>query len=236
MEESKRTLVPLRVRIHATAQELSFRKYMYVKEHAERTLFVCGLPCAQAWAEATSEALFSKFGAIEEVVHGTVPSGACRFAKIVFQRRKGLDAVFSALHQEHECEVHADQQPWLRKYHEDRPGIVALKNEAETYMKRLAEVEQEIEALRKVQEKQVDEDGFQLVTYKKGNKGPTTTGPAAVKRAKEKLKKKQKDNFYRFQMRKKKEDKLDELREKFKQDKIQIERMKKSRKFKPFNR
>jgi len=42
------------------------------------------------------------------------------------------------------------------------------------------------------------------------------------------------EDFYKFQKREKREQKMEELRRKFEEDKIKVERAKQGRKFKPF--
>jgi len=53
-------------------------------------------------------------------------------------------------------------------------------------------------------------------------------------RNKKKQKSREFQNFYRFQMREAKRERLATLREKFEQDKLQIQRLKEARKFKPY--
>lgn len=70
-----------------------------------------------------------------------------------------------------------------------------------------------------------DEDGFITVTRR--NRDDVTHVQKKNKAA-------NLEDFYRFQKREKREKKLEELRRKFEEDKIKVERAKEARKFKPF--
>lgn len=145
---------------------------------------------------------------------------------------------------------------WIDRYEEACPGLDALKRETEAYMEKFANLEEAEEERRKELEKQADADGFTMVTPRKGAKRrmPAVALPSNAKGPgdryvttqqgttwkleadlKGKHKKKELQNFYRFQVREKKRDKLAELRDKFEQDKQHIARLKAaSSHFKPF--
>lgn len=84
----------------------------------------------------------------------------------------------------------------------------------------------------------MDVDGFVTVTYSKrkrgGDKGAVSQEAAAKRQGRKKRKKYELVNFYSFQMREAKREQLAKLREKFEEDKARIEKMKASRKFRPF--
>uniref|UniRef100_A0A7S3LQP9 Ribosomal RNA-processing protein 7 C-terminal domain-containing protein n=1 Tax=Aplanochytrium stocchinoi TaxID=215587 RepID=A0A7S3LQP9_9STRA len=121
-------------------------------------------------------------------------------------------------------------------------NILVAQQEIDDYMNDFqSEEKMELER-QKVRESQVDEDGFEIVSYKKSAKRKTLSMDATemetIAKTKARNKKKQKSrefqNFYRFQMREAKRERLATLREKFEQDKLQIQRLKEARKFKPY--
>jgi ribosomal RNA-processing protein 7 len=69
-----------------------------------------------------------------------------------------------------------------------------------------------------------DEDGFITVTRREKEEVVVEKKNRAVNL----------DDFYRFQKREKREKRMDELRRKFEEDKVKVERAKEGRKFKPF--
>ncbi|KAI8982754.1 ribosomal RNA-processing protein 7-domain-containing protein [Trametes punicea] len=95
----------------------------------------------------------------------------------------------------------------------------------------------------------VDEDGFTLVT-RGGAYGKTLGGGVGVaskrfqeeqagateskRRRKDKKEKKEKEAFYAFQIHEKKRKELIDLKKKFEEDRAKIEKLKQSRKFKPY--
>ncbi|KAI0652501.1 ribosomal RNA-processing protein 7-domain-containing protein [Trametes meyenii] len=95
----------------------------------------------------------------------------------------------------------------------------------------------------------VDEDGFTLVT-RGGAYGKTLGGEVGVaskqfqveqagggsgkRRRKDKKEKKEKEAFYAFQIHEKKRREIIDLKKKFEEDKAKIEKLKESRKFKPY--
>ncbi|KLO14551.1 hypothetical protein SCHPADRAFT_826254 [Schizopora paradoxa] len=90
----------------------------------------------------------------------------------------------------------------------------------------------------------VDDDGFTLVT-RGGAYGQTLGGGAAVaskkfeatgeaSARKKKKRKKEMDNFYKFQVHEKKRQDLVNLKKKWEEDKAKVEKLKASRRFKPY--
>lgn len=69
-----------------------------------------------------------------------------------------------------------------------------------------------------------DEDGFITVTRREKEEVVVEKKNKAVNL----------EDFYKFQKREKREKRMDELRRKFEEDKIKVERAKEGRKFKPF--
>lgn len=66
------------------------------------------------------------------------------------------------------------------------------------------------------------------------NKRKKVTSADSKQRSRKKKKQLELKNFYRFQIRQEKVEKLEELRQKFEEDKQRVALMKESRKFKPF--
>ncbi|KAG7195495.1 Ribosomal RNA-processing protein 7 [Scheffersomyces spartinae] len=86
----------------------------------------------------------------------------------------------------------------------------------------------------------VDEDGFTMVvgTHRKTKAGilgkQKLAASVEVEKAKDKLKKKEKDDFYRFQLRQKKKDEMNDLLMKFRQDQEKVRLMKEKKRFRPY--
>lgn len=93
----------------------------------------------------------------------------------------------------------------------------------------------------KNQRQLVDEDGFTLVvsSQRKTKAGVLSQQKLAVDKAaselaKNKMKKKEKEDFYRFQLRQRKKDEMNELLKKFKHDQEKIRLMKEKKRFRPY--
>lgn len=86
----------------------------------------------------------------------------------------------------------------------------------------------------------VDEDGFTLVvgSHRKTKAGilgkQKLAGTVGLEKANKKLKKKEKEDFYRFQLREKKKNEMNDLLQKFKQDQERIKTMKEKKRFRPY--
>lgn len=86
----------------------------------------------------------------------------------------------------------------------------------------------------------VDEDGFTLVvdSHRKTKAGimgrQRIASTVEASKAENKLKKKEKDDFYRFQLRQRKKEEMNELLHKFKLDQEKVRLMKERKKFKPY--
>uniref|UniRef100_A0A7S2S2W7 Ribosomal RNA-processing protein 7 C-terminal domain-containing protein n=1 Tax=Mucochytrium quahogii TaxID=96639 RepID=A0A7S2S2W7_9STRA len=224
-----------------------FRKYVYVKPHGGNvedgadTAFVANV--GVTWSDEDIVKLFSSCGKVAGVARGV--ANMCHFARVTFASSKGLKKLMSlggkkkALEFGKGAEGRDDVEDGrksgtklvgLEEYQAERPGLDVLKQETEEYMKKFHEFEEE--ERRREMEKQADDDGFTVVKYRKSSRGVGPEGDA--NEPPRKKKKKELKNFYRFQMREEKRDKLLELRKKFEEDKLHIQRLKDSRKFKPF--
>ncbi|KAF9417472.1 Ribosomal RNA-processing protein 7, partial [Podila epigama] len=128
---------------------------------------------------------------------------------------------------------------WLQDYHNQRPAADALQIKVDDYMEKFERSEYEAQKAALERLNVMDEDGFTLVTSA-GSKGANTDGKITIRAIKTqeaktiKPKKKELQDFYRFQMREAKRDKLVDLRRKFEEDKLRIEALKVNRRFKPY--
>ncbi|CCM02318.1 uncharacterized protein FIBRA_04410 [Fibroporia radiculosa] len=130
-----------------------------------------------------------------------------------------------------------------------RPPLDVVRAHADSYME-LFEHEQakkRQESKYRMGEAVVDEDGFTLVT-RGGAYGKTLGGGVGVaskkfqgntesggKRARRNKKEKgENDNFYAFQIHEKKRQELIDLKRKWEEDKAKVEKLKQSRKFRPY--
>ncbi|KAF9292075.1 Ribosomal RNA-processing protein 7 [Mortierella alpina] len=128
---------------------------------------------------------------------------------------------------------------WINEYHMKRPEASVLQVKVDDYMEKFERSEYEAQQAALARLNVMDEDGFTLVT-RAGKGGHNTDGVITVTAAKAedvknlKPKKKELQDFYRFQMREAKRDKLVDLRRKFEEDKMRIEALKVNRRFKPY--
>ncbi|KAF9355894.1 Ribosomal RNA-processing protein 7 [Mortierella sp. NVP85] len=128
---------------------------------------------------------------------------------------------------------------WIGEYSRMRPEHSDLQARVDEYMDKFERSEYEAQQAAQARLNVMDEDGFTVVTSA-GNKGYNTDGVIRIQAIKAeeakkiKPKKKELQDFYRFQMREAKRDKLVELRRKFEEDKVRIEALKVNRRFKPY--
>ncbi|KAI0638557.1 ribosomal RNA-processing protein 7-domain-containing protein [Trametes polyzona] len=149
-----------------------------------------------------------------------------------------------------ECPLGYDH--YVALYSALRPPLDVVRAHADSWMEAF-----EFEQAKKKQESKyhkgeaiVDEDGFTLVT-RGGAYGKTLGGGVGVaskrfqaeqagvstgskRRRKDKKEKKEKDAFYAFQIHEKKRQEVIDLKKKFEEDKAKIEKLKQTRKFKPY--
>lgn len=114
-------------------------------------------------------------------------------------------------------------------YENEHIPLNKYKNEVELALEECKRKEEEALEERKKREAEEKDDGWIMV---KKRKNPTDISEIAKKTKKKKnteLK-----NFYRFQFREEKRNRLAQLREQFEKDKEKIKKMKEQRKFKPF--
>ncbi|KAI8871941.1 hypothetical protein GQ42DRAFT_103060, partial [Ramicandelaber brevisporus] len=216
-----------------------------------RTLFVLNVPIDATDAHLRS--VFRSAGAIDSVklngkiiappvLRELVYSGSS--AHIVFLESESVDRIVNG-----NCDLAAQGYKefqdgsipdtgismWLAEYRSARPATELLQRDADTAIKAYNEAVAEQQRQLAEVAAEPDDDGFTLVT-RRGTGGATkhgtvTDASGTTKKAK---KKKELDNFYRFQVRESKREKLVQLRSKFEEDKKRIAALKESRKFKPF--
>lgn len=100
----------------------------------------------------------------------------------------------------------------------------------------------EKESAEKLQQQSqlVDEDGFTLVvgSHRKTKAGimgkQKLASTVELEKAQSKLKKKEKDDFYRYQLRQRKKEEMNELLHKFKLDQERVRQMKEKKRFRPY--
>lgn len=129
-----------------------------------------------------------------------------------------------------------------------RPPLDAVKAHADSWMAHFEFVQARKRQASKYRkgEAQVDADGFTLVT-RGGAYGQTVgggvgvaskrfqqTGTASKRSRKNKKEPKEKDSFYAFQIHEKKRKELMDLKKKWEEDKAKVEKLKESRKFRPY--
>ncbi|KAG1765975.1 ribosomal RNA-processing protein 7-domain-containing protein [Suillus placidus] len=135
---------------------------------------------------------------------------------------------------------------YLAKYDNERPPLDTVRAHADSFMERfefdLSKSKQE--AKYRKGEAIMDEDGFTLVT-RGGAYGQTLGGGVGVASKKfmltgktgsrrKKEKKKEKDVFYAFQKAEKQRKAMLDLKKNFEADKERVEKLKESRRFKPY--
>mmetsp|Transcript_7705 Transcript_7705/g.26049 ORF Transcript_7705/g.26049 Transcript_7705/m.26049 type:complete len:251 (-) Transcript_7705:48-800(-) len=226
---------------------LPFLQVLYVKLHrskkageealpGDRTLFVANA----TMEEEELRSVFEQFGSVEAITTSDKKKKLFRgrdrrseaagggTAHVVFKQRSACEAVLkscSPLRLEEEDETgKTGLKAWMHDHRSKNMAEDSLQAHVDACM---AAFDSRTEAERAARKnKVVDEDGFELVTYKRKNLVEETAPPP--KKAKEL------QDFYRFQIREKKREQLVALRNKFEADKKRVEAMKTRRQFKPF--
>lgn len=128
----------------------------------------------------------------------------------------------------------------LGKYKEQICDPAELAASVSSALSDFNRAEQESREDLKRQTELVDEDGFTLVvgSHRKTKAGIMGKQKYAAtigsENAKAKIKKKEKEDFYRFQLREKKKAEMTDLLKKFKQDQERIKVMKEKKRFRPY--
>jgi len=216
---------------------------------ADRTLFVANAE----FGEAAIRTAFETFGEVERVVLGSLQSqggggsgaggkpraessgepGGAAHAHVVFAKKQACkQALASGEIVELGEEVHGVMvaglggKAWAEAHREQQVEQAELQASVDIYMEHFDERSEEEKRRRK--DKVVDEDGFEVVTYKRKEK-LTAEEDQYVKPKKSK----ELQDFYRFQVREKKREELASLRAKFEADKRRVAAMKARRSFRP---
>lgn len=128
----------------------------------------------------------------------------------------------------------------LNKYKDSILDPTALSASVAAALADFNRAEQEsMEELKKRTEI-VDEDGFTLVvgSHRKTKAGilgkQKLAATVGLEKAQSKLKKKEKEDFYRFQLRERKKAEMNDLLSKFKQDQERVKLMKEKKRFRPY--
>lgn len=120
----------------------------------------------------------------------------------------------------------------MEEYKQLRPSFSEIKKLTDEYMSTFDAKEEKEQRDREQLKEYIDQDGFQTVVYTKRKKLNLSNEELEFVSIK-KQKKKQVNDFYRFQLREKKRDQLKSLRERFEEDKVMIEKIKKQHQFIP---
>lgn len=112
-----------------------------------------------------------------------------------------------------------------------------ISKKISSFEKMEKDVEEEVQGMREI----VDEDGFTLVVGSQRKTKNSILGSIQKKEDLEKNKeimkkekKKEKQDFYRFQIRERKKQEINQLLNKFKQDQQRVNEMREKRKFRPY--
>ncbi|GAB0086419.1 Ribosomal RNA-processing protein 7 [Sergentomyia squamirostris] len=124
---------------------------------------------------------------------------------------------------------------WISEYKATYPSTDRLQGEIDNFMEKFDQEEDIAE--REARKQSADEDGWIQVS-RKSTKDAFKLTEHGIKSIEEKQnvrkKKKELKNFYRFQITESKKQKIMEMRRKFQEDKEKVEKMKTSRRFRPF--
>ncbi|KAF5392653.1 hypothetical protein D9757_001072 [Collybiopsis confluens] len=173
-------------------------------------------------------------------------------AHVVFLDESSLDRFFAASHTKPRPWPTSSEEPsglahYLALYDSLRPPLDAVRQHADSSMDlyefELAKSKRQASKYKKG-EAIVDEDGFTLVT-RGGAYGQTVGGGVAVatkrfqetgetSERKRKRSKKEKTSFYAFQKAEKQRNELLQMKKNWELDKAKVEKLKASRKFKPY--
>ena len=199
--------------------------------------------------------IFSDFGNIvsisvsKYVSNGNAQEGATRFALVEFAKKSIVKSILSCSESTFTPILIEIGRKWgvlqslgvsnLREIAERNSiydtDIQELKSKVDKYMAEFDENETKNELERKKRQLEVDDDGFVLAkTTKRRKLSNSNSRSSGTQRGRKPKKKYELKNFYRFQMKEEKREKLNELRKKFEEDKAKVAAMKLQRKFKPF--
>ncbi|CAG8448546.1 2095_t:CDS:2 [Ambispora leptoticha] len=166
-------------------------------------------------------------------------------ALVIFEEKEGLTNALNMKQEKRIWSAGVEKIPplglekWIQEYKLLRKSPDILQAEVDKFMLEYEEAEKERQRKLAANLNKPDEDGFILVT-RTARRNINTDGGIAVTAAKAediknlKPKKRELTDFYRFQLRETKRNKLIELRKKFEQDKQKIAQLKAARRFTPY--
>ena len=124
---------------------------------------------------------------------------------------------------------------WIQQFQKKQPSLAAAAAAADLHMREFIEKKEELQSELEARRGVKDEDGFQLVKRKHTAR---SSGNSKASNRKGRTRKKlngagtELKDFYRFQMRENKRNKLVELRERFNEDRERVETLRTNKKFK----
>ena len=124
---------------------------------------------------------------------------------------------------------------WVQSFQRRQPTMAFALEKADSYMKIFVATKETLRDELDARRGTKDEDGFQLVSKKHTARSSGNTR-ASNRRGRTRNKKNgagtELKDFYRFQLRENKRNKLSELRERFNEDKERVEHLRSNKKFK----
>ncbi|KAK9450116.1 ribosomal RNA-processing protein 7-domain-containing protein [Limtongia smithiae] len=174
----------------------------------------------------------------------------CSAAHVVFRDAGVLETVFAALAVSHTSSPPSWQIPptrgatgtsRYRTIHNRRYiSAATLQATVDNYIAAYGKAEREKERAAKRMRNEPDEDGFVTVSRFAGSRSNATSAvtlsaDVLKEEAKKRREKAQLPDFYRFQIREQKKNKMNDLLKKFRMDQDKIRELKSKRRFKPFN-
>lgn len=231
--------------------------YFFLKKHVSKTadasdstLFITQLPICttRAYTVKALKSIFKRFGQIENVhLHPIIEddlalTGRGTNAYIVFEDAESLqkalqfdptqDTVISM-----PDKIMSASQRWKLIHLRMRPDFEHLQQQVDESMAQYDTIQATLKSTAQAAVNVPDADGWVKVSRAGKNKTNTDGKISVSAVAADQVKKKTQatvPDFYRFQMRQAKRDKLADLRQKFEQDKLKISQMRSQRHFKPY--
>ncbi|XP_059611444.1 ribosomal RNA-processing protein 7 homolog A [Phlebotomus argentipes] len=215
----------------------------------EKTICLVNIPAYIT--EDNLKGLFSKFGNVEKVAiftsikdfqaftkspddHKNSQDFRWKIAFMAFKTTTSVDKVLQAKKLIAE-NVLLGVQRWISNYKAQYPSSEEMQSEIESFM---AKFDQEKRAAEQVARNQTaDDEGWVQVSRKSSRDAFKLTEKSiqnVTEQQEAKKKRKELKNFYRFQVTESKKQRIVEMRKKFQEDKQKVEKMKSSRRFRPF--
>jgi len=218
-------------------------RVVYARQHRDnsgegddKTLFLANCPPGCAMRSA-----FKEFGEVEDVKMFAVgDSGPAHVAHVTFTEESAVQKVLA-----HDgMQLPEDTLPaedfiglerWLQE-HVARTNVnqTALEEKVELFMETYETAEKSQAAAWRAARGQEDEEGFMMVQSKKQKRVAKGGEPGAGNPKRKRSKKKELTDFYIWQKRETKRQRIADLRESFEDDKKRIAKLKAARRFKPF--